>query len=98
MLQQLPTSGSQWLGVSIRFTRLRIVEHFQIISDLAVYDHPENIADLKAALEEEAPQMWEHLTGILQRVKQILSLLGASHEGEMQDCGLSEVVRVLQPF
>lgn len=41
------------LGVSTAFLQLRIVEHFQIINDLAAYDHPENIADLEAAMEEK---------------------------------------------
>lgn len=67
--------------------KLRIVEHFQVINHLSVHEHPDDIADLEGALEEEAPEMWEHLAEIRERVKQILRFLGAvRYEAEIQDC------------
>lgn len=66
----------------LAFNQLRIVGKFKAIRDSAIYDHPDDIADLQALLEQEAAGMWEMLRAIRECANEILRLLGAAAEEE----------------
>ena len=65
--------------------QLRIVDKFWAIVELALYEHPDNIADLQAALDEEAGEMWEKAQAIRECANEIRLLIGtAMDEGDSQ--------------
>ena len=66
--------------------QLRIVNKFRSISEAALNEQPENIDDLAAVLEEQAVDLWEHVTAMRDCAKEILLLLGPADE-EVEDLG-----------
>ena len=65
--------------------QLRIVDKFCAIVELALYEHPDNTADLQAALDEEAGEMWEKVQTIRECANEIRLLIGtAMDEGDPQ--------------
>ena len=65
--------------------QLRIVDKFWAIVELALYEHPDNTADLQAALDEEAGEMWEKVQTIRECANEIRLLIGtAMDEGDPQ--------------
>lgn len=73
----------------LAFNQLRIVGKFKAIRDSAIYDNPDDIADLEALLEQEADDMWENVRAIRECAKEILLRLGAATEEDLdaQDLG-----------
>lgn len=63
----------------------QIVDKFWAIVELALYEHPDNTADLQAALDEEAGEMWEKVQTIRECANEIRLLIGtAMDEGDPQ--------------
>ena len=68
----------------LAFNQLRIVGKFKQMRDSATCHHPDKIADLQALLEEEAPSMWENLRAIQELAHEILRLLRAATEEDLE--------------
>jgi uncharacterized protein (DUF608 family) len=73
----------------LAFNQLRIVGKFKAIRHFAIYDDPDDIADLQALLEHEADGMWDSLRFFRECANEVLRLLGAAtkEDLEVEDLG-----------
>ena len=78
----MPIQKYDWKSLK----QLRIVVRFRAIIELALHEHPDNIADLQAAQDEEAPDIWDQVRKIRERANEIQLLIGTA-----TDAGDSEV-------
>ena len=78
------------LSCGCSVSQLRIVEHFKIIRERASHERHSG-ANVQAALQESAIEMWDDASVIVQHVKEIQTRLGAPNGypevSDVQDLG-----------